>query len=148
MGKFLIIKRIFNKFKAFIKSDYIIALYDDNAPWLYFAYLSNAFYHQNNVSIMNRHQNMMETIKMVEVFNKLGYNVYLQDFRSTKSLPKHINPEVVIIDIASNPGGVDRFAAKQKGIKLIWALSLPGKVAPISSAEFIKETIYHILEEE
>ena len=96
MGKFLIIKRIFNKFKAFIKSDYIIALYDDNAPWLYFAYLSNAFYHQNNVSIMNRHQNMMETIKMVEVFNKLGYNVYLQDFRSTKSLPKHINPEVVI----------------------------------------------------
>lgn len=59
-----------------------------------------------------------------------------------------VNPEVVIIDIASNPGGVDRFAAKQKGIKLIWALSLPGKVAPISSAEFIKETIYHILEEE
>ena len=47
----------------------------------------------------------------------------------------------------SNPGGVDRRAARSLGIKLIWALSLPGKVAPMTSAEFIKETLYHILKE-
>lgn len=58
-----------------------------------------------------------------------------------------LNEETVIIDLASNPGGVDRKAAKAKGLKLIWALSLPGKVAPLTSAEFVKETIYHVLEE-
>ena len=50
-----------------------------------------------------------------------------------------------IIDLASNPGGLDRKAAKQKGIKFDWALSLPGRIAPVTSAEFIKETLYNIL---
>lgn len=58
-----------------------------------------------------------------------------------------VKEDCVIIDLASNPGGVDKVAAKQKGIKTIWALSLPGKVAPLTSAEFIKETIYNILKE-
>lgn len=58
-----------------------------------------------------------------------------------------VNKDVVLIDVASNPGGIDRKAAKEKGIKVIWALSLPGKVAPLTSAEFIKETIYHVLKE-
>ena len=58
-----------------------------------------------------------------------------------------VKKEVVLIDLASNPGGVDRKAAKDKGIKLIWALSLPGKVAPLTSADFIKEVLYHVLEE-
>ena len=58
-----------------------------------------------------------------------------------------LKKDVVLIDLASNPGGVDRKAAKEKGIKVIWALSLPGKVAPLTSAEFIKETLYHVLKE-
>ncbi len=58
-----------------------------------------------------------------------------------------VKPEVVIIDLASNPGGVDRKAAREKGLKVIWALSLPAKVAPLTSAEFIKETLYHVLKE-
>ena len=47
----------------------------------------------------------------------------------------------------SNPGGVDRKVAREKEIKVIWALSLPAKVAPLTSAEFIKETLYHVLKE-
>lgn len=58
-----------------------------------------------------------------------------------------VKKDVVLIDVASNPGGIDRNAAKKKDLKLIWALSLPGKVAPLTSAEFIKETIYHVLKE-
>ena len=58
-----------------------------------------------------------------------------------------VNKDCIIIDIASNPGGVDKNAARQLGIKLIWALSLPGKVAPITSAEFIKETLENILKD-
>ncbi|MBR3614969.1 MAG: dipicolinate synthase subunit DpsA [Clostridia bacterium] len=58
-----------------------------------------------------------------------------------------VKKESIIIDLASNPGGVDRKAAREKGIKVIWALSLPAKVAPLTSAEFIKETLYHVLKE-
>ena len=58
-----------------------------------------------------------------------------------------VNKDCIIIDIASNPGGVDKHAARQLGIKLIWALSLPGKVAPLTSAEFIKETLENILKD-
>lgn len=60
---------------------------------------------------------------------------------------KYVKKECTILDLSSNPGGVDRNAARRLGLKLIWALSLPGKVAPMTSAEFIKETLYHILKE-
>lgn len=53
----------------------------------------------------------------------------------------------VLIDLASRPGGVDLAAAGKLGVKTIWALSLPGKVAPISSGEAIKDTILNILDE-
>lgn len=56
-----------------------------------------------------------------------------------------LKKEVLIIDLASKPGGVDFEYAKAKQIKTIWALALPGKVAPISAAEYIKKTLYHIL---
>lgn len=59
----------------------------------------------------------------------------------------YIKKDCTIVDLSSNPGGVDRRAARSLGLKLIWALSLPGKVAPMTSAEFIKETLYHILKE-
>lgn len=38
-------------------------------------------------------------------------------------------------------------SAKDNNLKLIWALALPGKVAPVTSAEFIKDTIYNVLKE-
>ncbi len=60
---------------------------------------------------------------------------------------KYVKKECTILDLSSTPGGVDRNAARRMGLKLIWALSLPGKVAPMTSAEFIKETLNHILKE-
>lgn len=56
-----------------------------------------------------------------------------------------IKQDCLIIDLASNPGGVDREEVKKKNIKFVWALSLPGKVAPVTSAKYIKETVYNIL---
>lgn len=53
----------------------------------------------------------------------------------------------LVIDLASKPGGVDFETAKTIGVKTIWALSLPGKVAPISAGEIIKSTILNILGE-
>lgn len=54
----------------------------------------------------------------------------------------------LILDLASKPGGVDLTAASQLGRHAVWALSLPGKVAPVSAAQAIRDTIYAILQEE
>lgn len=53
----------------------------------------------------------------------------------------------LVIDLASKPGGVDFETAKSLGIKTIWALSLPGKTAPITAGEIILDTINNILKE-
>ncbi|MEG2485083.1 MAG: dipicolinate synthase subunit DpsA [Clostridia bacterium] len=47
----------------------------------------------------------------------------------------------VIIDLASKPGGVDQNAASKAGINTVWALGLPGKVAPYTAAKYLKNTI-------
>lgn len=60
---------------------------------------------------------------------------------------ENVRKDTLVIDLASNPGGVDKDAIKEKKIKFVWALSLPGKVAPVTSAEFIKETLYNIFSE-
>ncbi len=53
----------------------------------------------------------------------------------------------LVIDLASRPGGVDLPVAAALGVRVIWALSLPGKVAPVTSGRYIKDTVYHIMEE-
>lgn len=57
----------------------------------------------------------------------------------------YVREDALLIDLASAPGGIDMEAAKKKGIKAIWALALPGKVAPITTAEIIKDSIYNVL---
>ena len=43
--------------------------------------------------------------------------------------------------------GVDFKAAEKLGVKVEWALSLPGKVAPESAAVYMRDTLYDILTE-
>lgn len=57
---------------------------------------------------------------------------------------KNVRTDSLIIDLASKPGGVDLETAKTLGVKVIWALSLPGRVAPISAGKIIKQTILNI----
>lgn len=61
-----------------------------------------------------------------------------------ETLLSKIRKDTLIIDLASKPGGVDIPKAGELGLKTIWALSLPGKVAPVSAAGFIKETICNV----
>lgn len=58
---------------------------------------------------------------------------------------KHVSKDVLLIDLASSPGGIDGNIAKNMGLKFVWALALPGKIAPKTSAKFIKQSIYTIL---
>ncbi len=55
--------------------------------------------------------------------------------------------DCLIIDLSSKPGGVDFEAAKKMGRNVVWALSLPGKVAPVTAGNIIRDTIMNILNE-
>lgn len=65
-----------------------------------------------------------------------------------KSVLSSVKKNVLIVDLASKPGGVDFNEAKALGLNVVWSLSLPGKVAPASAGQFIKDTIVNILEQE
>lgn len=54
----------------------------------------------------------------------------------------------LLIDLASRPGGVDFAAAAARQMKTVWALSLPGRVAPKTAADIIKRTVLNMLREE
>ena len=53
----------------------------------------------------------------------------------------------VVVDVASDPGGVDFAAAEELGVPAVWARGLPGKVAPLTAAEILRDAIDHILKE-
>ncbi len=65
----------------------------------------------------------------------------------TESVLEKIRKEALILDLASKPGGIDWDAAQKLGRRVVWALSLPGKTAPVTAGEIIAKTILHILEE-
>ena len=60
---------------------------------------------------------------------------------------KRVRADALIIDLASKPGGIEFESAKSLDIRVIWALSLPGKVAPVTAGIIIKDTITNMLAE-
>lgn len=60
---------------------------------------------------------------------------------------RNVKKDCLIIDLASKPGGVDFDCAKTLGLNTIWALSLPGAVAPETAGIIIKDTIMNIRNE-
>ncbi len=52
-----------------------------------------------------------------------------------------LNPECVLIEVASAPFGIDFQAAKERAFKVVKAGSLPGKVAPKTAGEIIGRSI-------
>jgi dipicolinate synthase subunit A len=60
---------------------------------------------------------------------------------------REVRRGALCLDLASKPGGMDFAAASKLGVKAVWALSLPGEVAAVTSGRIIKDTIYNILSE-
>ena len=75
------------------------------------------------------------------VFNTIPSFIFTR-----KVLSRH-HKDTLFIELASTPGGFDKEAVSKLGLKLIPALSLPGKVAPRAAGNIIKDTIYNIMEE-
>lgn len=64
------------------------------------------------------------------------------------SILKYANPDVLIIDLATQPGGTDFEAANTFGLKAILAPGLPGKVAPVSAGRILAEVIPRLIANE
>lgn len=59
-----------------------------------------------------------------------------------------MNKRTLLIDLASAPGGVDAEVARGLGMPVIWALSLPGKYAPVTAGEIIADCVLSMLQGE
>lgn len=75
------------------------------------------------------------------IFNTVPAKVLNRD------MLQFVTNDSLIIDLASKPGGVDFEYAQHRGIKTIHALSLPGKVAPSTSANYMETVIHNIINE-
>lgn len=87
-----------------------------------------------------------QDIKSLEQFD-IVFNTVPKLVIDRKVLAK-TNPDTLIIDLASQPGGVDFETAEKLGIKTVHALSLPGKCAPKAAGKIISDTILDIIKEE
>ena len=58
---------------------------------------------------------------------------------------KQFDKNTLMIDLASAPGGVDTKTASSLGLRVIWALSLPGKCSPFTAGNIICDSILETL---
>lgn len=58
-----------------------------------------------------------------------------------------LKKDCLIIDLASKTGVEDMELAASVGVKVIWALSLPGRTAPVSAGRIIGKTVENMLRE-
>lgn len=75
------------------------------------------------------------------VFNTVPSRIF--DSEKLKMFPW----DTLFIDLASRPGGFDMNAASMQGKKVLWALGIPGKSAPLTAGRYVGEAIINILEE-
>lgn len=61
---------------------------------------------------------------------------------------KKVLPKTIIIDLASEPGGIDKKRAEDLNITFFHELGIPGRYFPESASEIIKKNIYKIIKEE
>ena len=52
-----------------------------------------------------------------------------------------------LLDLASAPGGIDLSAAGARGLRSVWALSLPARSAPVTAGRFVADTVCRMIEE-
>lgn len=67
--------------------DNYVKMVSPDAPWVYISYIADVFYHQTDEQYLSAHQNKKEALSQVEVFQQLGYNVYVQDYNSKQEIP-------------------------------------------------------------
>lgn len=69
------------------------------------------------------------------VFNTVPQQIF------TKEVLQALPEALLLVDLASTPGGFESAALAALGRRVIFALSLPGKYAPLTAGEIIADTI-------
>jgi len=69
------------------------------------------------------------------VFNTVPQQIF------TKEVLQALPLSLLLVDLASTPGGFENSALAALGRRVIFALSLPGKYAPLTAGEIIADTI-------
>jgi len=100
------------------------------------AWIRNYGYNHEDIS------NLANCIKNKDLI----FNTIPQKLMNSEVL-QEVEPDALIIDLASRPGGVDFDAANALDVHIIHALGLPGRVAPLTSASIVFETISNIINE-
>ncbi len=128
-------KTLANRLKGLVKSITCASREDDELAWI-------EVYGYEKLNL-NDFVKCQESKKCLENYNVIINTIPSMIFDAEKL--QYVNKEVLLIDLASNPGGIDKEETKKQGLKLIHALGLPGKVAPKSSARFIRNIIYELI---
>ena len=63
----------------------------------------------------------------------------------SKEILRAFSPHILLVEVASGGSNIDYAAAEDRGIKTLRAMSLPGKIAPRSAAEYIRSGLYRHL---
>lgn len=124
-------KLLAKNLKALGAEVYCMARKDSDLAWI-------KAYGYKEISLNNLKENLH--IKYDIIFNTIPAMVL-----DAKKLELIENKETLIIELASNPGGIDFEKTEEYNIKAIRAMGLPGKVAPLTAAKYIKETLDAIL---
>lgn len=73
------------------------------------------------------------------IFNTVPSPIFERDFL------ERVDKDLLMIELASAPGGIEVSAARDLGSRVLWASALPGKYAPQSAGELIAECVERIL---
>ena len=87
----------------------------------------------------------LSRLEEAEAFDVIFNTVPARIF--TEPILRRLSPQTLLIDLASKPGGVDWSAAANLQLKTIWALSLPGRVAPKTAGHILRNTVFNALQE-
>ena len=94
----------------------------------------------NNISIIKEDSIEKEKLKKFDIIINTEPQIILDENNL-----KYVKENCFLLDLASKPGGIDGKACEKYNLNYKLSLAIPGKVSPLTSAEFIKETIYNIL---
>ena len=128
-------KTLANRLKGLVKSVTCASRENGELTWI-----EVYGFKKIDLNILNQSQDLLKILSNFDVI----INTIPSMILDAKKL-QYIKKDALLIDLASNPGGIDNEVAKKQGLKLIHALGLPGKVAPVSSAKFIKDIIYDVV---
>lgn len=88
----------------------------------------------------------LKELKELAIKNDIFINT-VPSLLFTAQVLECMKAEAVIIDLASNPGGVDFEQAEKLQIPVQWAKGLPARCAPETAGQILAQTVQNMLEE-